>query len=372
MNFDLTNVKPDTYANRQVAHIDAVKRLLSVQSIEAVSKPPKSIVPTSTSHQFVEAVGMAFARHYPLILSPDSVWLTISQGLANHINKYAEEVRKKFVDHEGKVQIVIQRDQFIKGAPDNDWEGAFAEFSDNIKGHIGSDNHQMIVADFSTTGAVERAASEVVLMDAMQSYFEYGMMTCCGIPNVELTGTVEDWEKLRNKINGWTFDGVADLSWWTNPLKRVLDTFVETAKGKIDKQWWESIYKENSEGGSGAVSKISGWVNWLFPYTQQRKWDGNSYNKEFIRNPKVGVSGLEYGDGLTDEQYPSSMAKVPFEWNYHGTGYNMELLAGITAVAQNPITMAVNPNIGWAVRELGKTKESKIDWKKPNVKGKKK
>jgi hypothetical protein len=371
MNFDLTNVKPDTQALRNVTHIEQIKRLLDVRSIEAVSKPPKLIVPTSTSPQCVEAVGVAFARHYPLVLSPDSVWLTISQGLANHINKYAEDVRKKFVAHEGKVQIVIQRDGFIKGAPDNDWEGAFAEFSSHIKGHIGSANHQMIVADFSTTGAVERAASEVVLMDAMQSYFEYGMMTCCGIPNVELTGTVEDWEKLRAKIDGWTFDGVADLSWWTTPLKRVLDTFVETAKGKIDKQWWESIYKENSQGGSGAVSKISGWVNWLFPYTQKKSWDGNSYNKEFVKNIKVGVTGLEYGDGLKDEDYPSSMAKVPFEWNYFGAGFNMELMAGITAVAQDPVTTAISPNVGWAVRELGTTQKSKIDWKKPNVKGKK-
>ena len=363
MNFDLTDVKPETsHYDRSEKHVNQINRLAS-SPVEAASKPPKGqIIKSWGSHQLVDAVGTSFASHYPLVLSPDAIWITISQGLANHINKFAEDVRKRFVAHEGKAQIIIQRDAFIKGAPDNDWEGAFAEFSEKIKGHIGDKNHEMIVADFSTTKAVERAASEVVLMDAMQSYFEYGMMTCCGIPNVELTGTIEDWERLRAKIDGWTFDGAADLSWWTTPLKRVLDSFVDAARGKVDKEWWESIYKLNSGHGSGAVSKISGWINWLIPYTNSRNWDGDSYQKTTVRNPKMGVSKMEYGDGLTETDYPGSLSKVPFQWNYLGAIYDMELLAGITAVAQDQTTLAITPNVGWGVREVGKAKKSKLRW----------
>jgi hypothetical protein len=332
-----------------------MKRMVG-SSVESVSKPPKGqIICSSAGNQLVEAVGVAFAKHYPLVLSPDAIWLTVAQGLANHINRHAEDVRKKFVAHQGKAQIVIERDGFIKGAQDNDWEGAFAEFSDKIKKHIGDANHKMIVADFSTTGAMERAASEVVLMDAMQSYFEYGMMTLCGIPNIELTGMVEDWERLRHKVNGWIFDGPADLSWWTTPLKRVLDAFVAAAKGIVDKEWWESFYKEDSGSGSGAVSKVSGWINWLFPYT-------NDWQKKLTRNSKVGVLGLEYGDGLQEHNYPGSLSKVPFEWNYFGNLFDMELLAGVSAVAQDQTTCAITPNVGWAVREIGKTKKPKIKW----------
>lgn len=355
MRFDVSNVQVESHAARLSSHVDQVKWLAG-SSVESVSKPPKGkIIGSSAGNQLVEAVGVAFARHYPLILSPDAIWLTVAQGLANHINRHAEDVRKRFVAHEGKAQIVIRRDSFIKGAQDNDWEGAFSEFSDKIKEHIGNANHRMIVADFSTTGAMERAASEVVLMDAMQSYFEYGMMTMCGIPNIELTGTAEDWERLRDKVNGWVFDGPADLSWWTTPLKRVLDGFVAAAKGKLDRQWWDSIYKEKSQAGSGGVSKVSGWINWLFPYT-------NDHQKKLTRNSKVGVSGLEYGDGLRESDYPSSLSKVPFEWNYYGNIFDMELLAGVSAVAQEQSTCAITPNVGWAVREIGKTKKPKIKW----------
>lgn len=355
MRFEVSNVPITKHAARLSSHVDQMTRMIG-SSVESVSKPPNGkIIGSSAGNQLVEAVGWAFAKHYPLVLSPDAIWLTVAQGLANHINRHAEDIRKRFVAHEGKAQIVIRRDSFIKGAQDNDWEGAFSEFSNKIKGHIGDANHTMIVADFSTTGAMERAASEVVLMDAMQSYFEYGMMTACGIPNIELTGTAEDWERLRDKVNGWTFEGAADLSWWTTPLKRVLDGFIAAAKGKVDRSWWESIYKENSDYGSGAISKVSGWINWLFPYT-------NDFQKKLTRNPKVGVSGMEYGDGLQESDFPGSLSKVPFEWNYQGNIFDMELVAGVSAVAQDSVSCAIRPNIGWAVREIGKTVKAKIKW----------
>jgi hypothetical protein len=350
MHFTLSKVEKKTHA----AQVGAYKKHfenLAHSPLEAVSRVPKGeVLAWTPSHQLVGAVGTSFAEHYPLVLSPDSIWITLSQGLATHINRHAEAVRKQFVDHEGKVKIIVRRDSFLKGAEDNDWEGAFAEFSEKIKSYIGNANHQMIVSDFSTTGVVEKAASEVVLMDSMQSYFEYGMMTMCGIPDIELTGKVEDWEKLRAKIEGWMFKGEADLSWWTMPLTRVLDGFVSAAKGKVDREWWESFYKKNSGRGSGAVSKVSGWINTLFPYVRQ-EWGRDD---DLIQNPKMGLSNLEYGDGLSERQYPSSLSKVPFEWNYYGQIYNMELLAGVSSVVQNPETLALSPNIGWAVREVVK------------------
>jgi uncharacterized protein DUF4419 len=357
MRFKVSDVKTERQSGHAESHEEHLNRLINGK-LEAVSRPPRgNVLYTPAVHQFVGAVGRSFKNHFPLILSPDSVWITISQGLANHINQHAEDVRKKFVAHEGKVQIVIRRDNFIKGAKDNDWEGAFEEFSARIKEHIGPSNHEMIVGDFSTTGVVEKAASEVVLMDAMKSYFTYGCMTCCGIPDIELTGTVEDWENLQAKVQKWVFEGPANLSWWTTPLKRVLAEFLAAARGTADQKWWESFYKEGSRGGSGAVSRISGWINWLFPYMKNSRT-----GDDLVRNPKMGVSGLDYGDGFEEWQYPSSLSRVPFEWNYYGEVFNMELVAGVSAVIQEPLMGAVSPTIGWGVREVGKIKQSKIKW----------
>lgn len=47
----------------------------------------------SRCHPLVEAVHEAFSRHYPLALSPDSIWLTIAQGFAHHVTENAETLR---------------------------------------------------------------------------------------------------------------------------------------------------------------------------------------------------------------------------------------------------------------------------------------
>jgi len=56
------------------------------------------------------------------------IWLQILQGLANHVNANAEALRHHFVSHDGKKLIEIKRDEFVKGDPDNDWEGALLNF----------------------------------------------------------------------------------------------------------------------------------------------------------------------------------------------------------------------------------------------------
>jgi hypothetical protein len=130
----------------------------------------------ATMNGFLRATHEAFASHYPLILSPDDVWLAIAQGFANHVNANAEKIRDRFVQHEGQKHIEIEV-PFRKGSPDNDWPSTFAEFATQIGKHIGDEKRQLVVNDFSTTGPVERAVSQIVLMDAMKPYVSYGVRT---------------------------------------------------------------------------------------------------------------------------------------------------------------------------------------------------
>ena len=53
-------------------------------------------------------------------------------GLAHHVDQNADDLRDKFVDFEGKKELVVIRDDFVKGSPDNDWEGVMPEFAEQI------------------------------------------------------------------------------------------------------------------------------------------------------------------------------------------------------------------------------------------------
>jgi hypothetical protein len=303
---------------------------------------------TAFSHGFMEAVHLSYAQHYPLILTPDSVWLTIAQGFGTHVNANAEALRKRFVQHEGKKMILIERDNFLKGSPDNDWQGCFNEFSDELAKDIGK-KRDLIVSNFSTTGAIEKATSELVLMDSMKSYFKYAVRTLCGIPNVTLTGTVEDWRSIRTRAENLA---EFDLDWWVKSLVPVLDHFVAAAEGNPDIKFWDNMYKQG--GGSGGPY-CSGWVNVLFPYLENYKGVATKNQYAELSDKRRG-----FGDGPTMDAYPSSLSKTPFKWQYLSTTYDMEFLGGVVGVHQHD-DLSIEPAIGWAIRDQGSSKEGPID-----------
>ena len=87
-------------------------------------------------------------------------------------------------------------------------------------------SHRIIYGYTSLKGS-RTTASEIVLMDAYSRYFTYDADACiCGIPQITLTGTVEDWQRIRERIE--MFD-VFGLEWWTARLRRILDEFVSAA-----------------------------------------------------------------------------------------------------------------------------------------------
>lgn len=316
--------------------------------VEASGANHPTVLSNSNSNAFLTAVHVSYDKHYPLVLSPDSVWLTIAQGFGTHVNANAEKLRKRFVSHEGKKLIMIERDSFVKGSPDNDWPGCFSEFSDRLSEYIGK-KRDLIVSNFSTTGPVEKAASELILMDSMKSYFKYACRTLCGIPSITLMGTVKDWEDVHTRAENLA---EYELDWWVKSLAPTLKHFVKAAEGKADVGFWDTMYK-NSSGSGGPY--CTGWINTLFPYIEDHKGNPtiNAYAKEWDKGG--------WGGGPTMDQYPGSLSKTPFKWQCYNTTYDMEFLGGAVGVYQDPKTLAVEPAIGWAIRDQGTSKEGPID-----------
>src|SRR5689334_11391555 len=84
----------------QVPAEGAALRLQSWR-VEAMGASASSFSPAH-ENGLLSAVHMAYAAHYPLVLSPDAIWLAIAQGFAQHVNANAERLRGKFVRYEGK------------------------------------------------------------------------------------------------------------------------------------------------------------------------------------------------------------------------------------------------------------------------------
>lgn len=317
------------------------------QPVEALYESTARLVHCSDANAFAAAVQIAFIEHRPLALSPDAVWLCIARGFAEHVNQNSETLRRRLVRHEGKLELVVNRPDFELGRP-NPWPECFAAFSDQIAQHIGK-LRELVVAEFSTTGPVERAACDVLLMDGFQAYFEYTITIGCGIPAVTLLGTPEDWRSIRTRA---AHLAEYDLEWWTRSLLPVLDQLVDAAEGSPDASFWRSLFRY--ESGSGR-SDLTGWILVLFPYLQE--WDGKRIRNEHMatwaddwKTVDARLTEFDFRGPALSALLPV-IASVPVKAVDQRTGAATELrfVSGMFGVVEDERTGTISPEVGWAV-----------------------
>lgn len=364
--FRVSDVKAAATPLPEIPYRQALSHFLVNERVHACAQQQGSLVAGVRAHPLIAALHEAFAEHRPLSLSPDIVWLTLMQGLAHHVNMNAEKLRERFVREDGKLTIKVIRDDFVMGSPENPWPEVFADFSRVIRDYLG-EMHGLIVADFSTTDTMARAASEVALLDTVQTFFRCEVHTRCGIPTITLEGTVEDWKAIVRRVQKLRR---LDLDFWVDALEPILQKVVAAATGKIDRTFWRSIYKWQDADGSGSPH-VSGWILNLFPYLDnpraKRAWrfiaefgdDAELRQRlgddlrapRMIRNPWLGITGLRR-DGPGRDDFPCLPSVAPFKWVYLGREFPMQFVGGLVGVRQDPESLSLRPEIGWAVSDL--------------------
>jgi len=272
---------------------------------------------------------IAYTHHYAIRLRPDDIWLAILNGFQNHVNKNAKELRSKFVNHDGKKEILIRRDDFVLDK-ENPWDQVFGEFAkqcqDNIKN---PDLYNVVSNSYSTSTAIDVAAYNISFMSTLKKYFDFTLMTLCGIPEIKLLGTKEDWIELKIrtlKLKDYMVEKFADK--WFGLLIPILDEFIKVFMGEIDKTFWSLIFKEYKNEGSGAYINLSGWFNIFFPYL---KHEPNTYIFNFksiddFKNTYNIKNGVDIND------IPNLEYSVPVNWLYYNKKYNLEFRTGSLGV----------------------------------------
>lgn len=336
----------------QVAQVDRAKNLLPTKKapdviaeflskvnhrestkIEACSAFNANCVECMPCHALFFATHIAFSEHRPLVLSPDIFWVTIVQGIAQHIRNNAESLRHLFVSHEGRETIQVTA-EILEGTPENAWDEVILKFGETVRQRTKGDRYEQLVSNFSTTGPAERVACEAALLDAFEPFFQYAVFCICGIPEITLQGTVQDWQTINQKL-----DAVSDLGldWWLPHVREIINKCIDTVSGDIDNTFWQDIYKRQQAYGGDV---INGWLLKLVPYLQVR---GSSS----VRNPLLTDAGAK----ISSDSLPPGLSQVPFKLVCRQSIRNMEFLGGFIGIEQDEATMALKPKLGWAVRE---------------------
>lgn len=336
--FDVSDVTLRTAPLESAPAADVIRESTHL-NIEACESEHPFLLRNVRSHPLIAAAHGAFCLHQPLVLSPDVLWLTICQGFSLHVNRFSEELRYKLVGHKGKEVLSVRRDDFRRGAA-NDWPGVVSELcekhSDYVKGTPPTGR-----LGLSTSARVHEVAQDIAILDAMHRYFHYGLVTLCGIPRIEVLGTPDDWLAIASEVRRFADFG---LGRWADALEPILSQFVDAASGRVDRAFWDDIYKYKGSDGSGGPW-VSGWVRDLFPYLIEM--DLENGGSKLKANPWLGSRDDSDGPGRAD--FPSAAPSMHFTWEYFDETIDMLMVSGLAGVAQDSATLALRPSCMWAV-----------------------
>ena len=305
----------------------------------------------------IKGLIIAYKNHYPITITPDMIWLLIAQGFSRFMEKYENLVREHFVNFSGKKDLKVER---LSNSPYNAskevWDRIIKEFVQKIENNVGKEIIDTLECNFSTTTPVAKVTSQVTIMSAMKRYFTYRViMYGCGISNITLEGSPQDWEKIKSKLE---FLSTKGLKWWTKHLIPIIDNIILTKKyykekNKLNEElinFWKGMIRLKGTGKSYDPHMINGWIVKFIPNLEKEKPD----IYEEIRETDV----------------PEEIINCPFEliWlNKNGikVDFKCSLASGFYGMIQDKKTFNVRPVIGYAIVVEDK-KESDI-----SVEGKK-
>lgn len=288
---------------------------------------------------FYGGLKWAYANHMSVTISPDMIWLLISQGFARYVNAHPEEMRQQLVSHDGKLDLVVksQEDLFSEKA---DWPTLISDFTAQIDSYTKHDIAKTITADFTTTTPAERIASQITLMESVKEYFTYTIeRSACGIPSIAITGTPDDWRQVMAKTKKLEiYDGIGK---WAKSLEPLLQEFVNAAEGNPNQKFWLDIVRK------GVVDKLKGGGCSSTPHTKLDGWILKFFPDE---------NGLAQNEVSHEKDMPKQLVRVGFDYKVLSpedgsilSEIPMELWAGFMGVEVDTLSNMLTPKIGWMV-----------------------
>lgn len=210
---------------------------------------------------FVASAIECYNAHARWQLRPDDVWLAIMVQMSLYVNKNAEALRTKFVAHKGKKKVCVTIDGELRSSTLYvEMESTMREI---VRANVSQNFFELAMPRFSTTTPQDETVAGFVMLAQMQAYFEYGMMLGCGIPEVTLEGTLEDWKSVYERLGSFTdyeLPNASTMRTWSSMLRYIVNKFIRSYEGDVDTDFWDRVIV-NTPLGSGDQKRFSGWIS---------------------------------------------------------------------------------------------------------------
>ena len=295
----------------------------------------------------IQGLVLAYKNHYPITITPDMIWILVLQGFSRFMEKHAEKVREIFVNFSGKKELNVERNDLTPyTATKEDWDGIMKEFVEKIGTNVGQETVDNLECNFSTTSQVAQVTSQVSIMSSMKQYFTYKVrMLGCGISTISLEGSMEDWEKIKSKLE---FLSTKGLEWYTKHLIPIIDKIIESKNyynynGQLSEElieFWKGMIRLKGRGGFYEPHMINGWI------------------VKFI--PNLSEKYPQVYEEINERNVPDQIICCPMELTFIPSKgkkieYSCSLFSGFYGMVQDKETFNVRPVIGYAIVVDNKT-----------------
>ena len=289
------------------------------------------------SNLFVDSAHQAFSNHLGMTVSPEVVWHIITNEVAKFVNKNHEKYEFLFTKTPGAKKILqVEDDHLIYGAQNNDWVSTVAGFIPLLKENIPSDMLDVCLQTFTTSTPESTTASVITFMDTCSKFYDYRVMTLCGIPKFNILGSKEDWEKIALNCIVLAMS-LPELKEYFERLVTVVLEIAKAFDGEVNKEFWNSFYKYSSGSGS---AQISGWINLLFAHQSTSAGPRIKERFDGKKSTRKDFEGCDFCE---------SNSLVPVVWDYLGEIHNLKFVSGIFGV--EVLENCLAPKLGYAILE---------------------
>lgn len=282
----------------------------------------------------------AYSQHIPLSLRPDDLWIAILVNFGRYIQTHTEQVRQIFVDHPGKKKLEIETNvpmaQYLTPAQ---WEQLISQMSQEIQKNVKTDLVKWIIPTFSTTTPTDVMVAQVALMSACREFFDYCLKLSCGLPQVTLQGTLEDWQNLVSKVTGLQQFGLPVLDQWSQLLLPVLQQLILTYQGQVDSKFWATMCTSQPYG-SGSQRSFRGWFLVFGAFNEKGEYLLSSAER-------VAQEGV-YGD-VADVDLPDCGLSVDVSIHDHGQHLDTVFYTGVILTEYDEVRNVMSPSVDWMI-----------------------
>lgn len=210
-------------------------------------------------HGYMDLTSTAYSRHYSLEMAPHDLWYIVMTQLATAIKDNSEACRDLFSSSPDKQLVLVPQDHEV--------DINLSALIEQMKLLIPADT-ELFLPQLSTHTIESELACAAAFADGMSNYYDYGMF-CCGIPQIKLSGTAEDWSLLYNNLTKiqQLFIPLAVMSKTCLYLDDVLDIVSNIGQTYVrpdmNTEFWLDIFTQRNVGSGGDLV-VDGWLTRLY------------------------------------------------------------------------------------------------------------